>query len=178
MSALKRLLKRIEDTKGLDRVAGTLAELIPPAVRRHEVTDVLRGRPLGHPAHPPVVLVPVGMYAASALVDLIPGEGRAARALIGAGLLATPVAVATGLAEYTTLDEPQRRTAVAHVTANVLGSLCFLTSFRLRGHGFALVGRAVSLVGLGLISAGGLLGGHLAYAQAAGVQREMPERPS
>lgn len=172
MSGLKRLLKRIENSTALDRPAGVLAELLPPALRNHQVTDVLRGRWLGHPVHPAIVLVPISMYSASAVLDLVPGESTAARGLIGMGLLATPAAVATGLAEYTTLDQRQRRTALVHLTANALASTCYLTSFRLRGDGYQVVGRLISLVGLGLIGAGGLLGGHLSYSQSAGVNRE------
>ncbi|GGP44242.1 DUF2231 domain-containing protein [Saccharothrix coeruleofusca] len=171
MSRLMRLMKRIEESKALDRAAGALAELIPPQLRQHRVTEVLKGEPLGHAAHPVVVLLPVGLYAASAVLDLMPGEGRAAKTMIGLGLAVTPAAVATGLAEYTTLDEPQRRTAVAHLTANTAAALCYLTSYRLRNHGFGVVARAVGYVGMSLIGAGGYLGGHLTYRQRAGVGR-------
>jgi uncharacterized membrane protein len=172
MSGLKRLLKRIESTEALDRPAGVLAELLPATLRTHPVIDALRGRWLGHPVHPAVVLLPISMYTASAVLDLVPGEGRTARALIGLGLLTTPPAVATGLAEYTTLDQRQRRTALVHLATNALASSCYLTSFRLRGDGYQVVGRAVAVVGLGLVGVSGLLGGHLSYAQGAGVRRE------
>jgi uncharacterized membrane protein len=172
MSGLKRLLKRIETSEALDRPAGVVAELLPAALRTHPVVDVLRGRFLGHPVHPALVLLPISMYAASAVLDLVPGEGRASRGLIGVGLATTPTAVASGLAEYTSLDQRQRRTALVHLAANALGSAAYLTSFRLRGDGYQVVGRAVGAVGLGLVGLSGLLGGHLGYAQGAGVQRE------
>ncbi|GAA1344567.1 DUF2231 domain-containing protein [Saccharothrix algeriensis] len=172
MSRLTRVLRWIEESKGLDRAAGALAEAIPSAIRS---SRVLRGQPLGHPAHPAVVLLPVGLYAASALLDLVPGEGRAAQAVIGAGLITSPAAIVTGLAEYTTLDQRQRRTAFVHLVANATATACYLTSFRLRVHGFGVVARAVSTLGLAAVGAGGLLGGHLSYSQAAGVQREPVE---
>lgn len=172
MAGVKKLLRWVESSPALDKAAGALAEVIPPALRRHQVTDVLRGRPLGHPAHPAVVLLPIGLFAASAVLDVLPGEGRAAKALIGLGLAVAPAAVATGLAEYTTLDERQRRTAFVHLVANATATACYYTSFRLRNHGFAVVGRVASLVGLAAVGTGGLLGGHLAYSQAAGVGRE------
>ncbi len=175
MAGVKKLLRWVEESSALDKAAGALAEVIPPALRRHRVTDLLRGRPLGHPAHPAVVLLPIGMFAASTVLDLLPGEGRAARALIGLGLASAPAAIATGLAEYTTLDERQRRTAFVHLAANAAATACYLTSFRLRGHGFGVVARAVSVVGLTAVGAGGLLGGHLSYAQGAGVGREPVE---
>jgi hypothetical protein len=172
MPRLKRLLQRIEETEALDRPAAVLTELLPPAFRRHPVTDLLRGSWLGHPLHPAVVLAPIGMYLSSTVLDLVPGEGRTARALIGLGLVTTPAAVATGLAEWTTLDVRQRRTAVAHLSANLLGSACYLASFRMRGRGHGLFGRLASVLGLGLVGTGGMLGGHLSYAQGAGVNRE------
>ncbi|MFC6092762.1 DUF2231 domain-containing protein [Saccharothrix lopnurensis] len=172
MSGVKKLLRWVESSTALDKAAGALAEVIPPALRRHQVTDVLRGRPLGHPAHPAVVLVPIGMFAASTVLDVLPGESRAARALIGLGLVGSPAAIATGLAEYTALDERQRRTAFVHLVANATATACYLTSFRLRGHGFGGVARVVSLVGLTAVGVGGLLGGHLSYAQGAGVGRD------
>lgn len=169
MNRVKRVLRWVEDNKALDRVAGAVAEAIPSGVRS---SRLLRGEPMGHPAHPAAVLVPLGMFAASNVLDLLPGEGKAARALIGIGLATAPVAIATGLAEYATLDERQRRTAFVHLAANATANLLYLTSFRLRGHGFGVVGRVVSGLGMGVLTAGGLLGGHLAYAQAAGVERE------
>ncbi|WP_433269251.1 DUF2231 domain-containing protein [Actinosynnema sp. CS-041913] len=169
MSRLTRVLRWVEESKGLDRAAGALAEAIPSAIRS---SNLLRGTALGHPAHPAVVLLPIGMFAASSLLDLIPGEGKAAQALIGVGLATAPAAIATGLAEYTTLDEKQRRTAFVHLAANATANVLYLTSFRLRAHGFGVVARAVSAIGLAAIGAGGLLGGHLAYTQAAGVERE------
>jgi uncharacterized membrane protein len=172
MPGLKQLLKRIENSTALDRPAGVLAELLPAVLRGKQVNDLLRGRWLGHPVHPAVVLLPISMYSASAVLDLVPGESGAARGLIGIGLAATPAAVATGLAEYTTLDQRQRRVALVHLAANALASTCYLTSFRLRGDGYQVVGRLVAFAGLGLVGASGLLGGHLGYAQSAGVNRE------
>ncbi|GAA0253965.1 DUF2231 domain-containing protein [Saccharothrix mutabilis subsp. mutabilis] len=169
MNRVKRVLRWVEDNKALDRVAGAVAEAIPSGVRS---SRLLRGEPMGHPAHPAAVLLPLGMFAASNVLDLLPGEGKAARALIGIGLATAPVAIATGLAEYATLDERQRRTAFVHLAANAAANLLYLTSFRLRGHGFGVVGRVVSGIGMGVLTAGGLVGGHLAYAQAAGVERE------
>ncbi|MCP2170400.1 DUF2231 domain-containing protein [Goodfellowiella coeruleoviolacea] len=170
MSALRRVLRRIEHDSDLDRVAGPLAELLPAVFRRHPVADVLRGSWLGHPAHPAVVLAPAGIWIASAVLDCLPGQGTAARRLIGVGLLTVPAAVATGLAEYTTLNTSQRRTAVVHVSANTLAACCYLLSHRLRGRDRQWAGRLLGMVGLAAVGLGGLLGGHLSYVQGAGVR--------
>ncbi|ATE52734.1 DUF2231 domain-containing protein [Actinosynnema pretiosum] len=169
---LRKFTRRVERSEALDRAAAAIAEFIPPQLRDHRVTTVLRGKFLGHPLHPIAVMLPIGMYAASAVLDVAPGESKASRALIGIGLASTPVAVASGLAEFTSLEKDQRRAAVAHLAFNGGATLCYLTSFRLRGHGFGVVARGVSLLGLTLIGVGGYLGGHLTYAQGAGVGRE------
>ncbi|MFL6119945.1 MAG: hypothetical protein ACJ73U_10060, partial [Actinophytocola sp.] len=137
---------------------------LPPRLRR-----ALRGEWLGHPAHPIVVTVPIGAYVSAAVLDLFPGSRAAARRLVGLGLLATPVAVGLGLADYAELNVRQRRVGLVHATANAVASVCFTTSYLSRS-------RKWGLLGLAAMGAGGALGGHLAYAQGAGVHRwQLPE---
>ncbi|MFE2757077.1 DUF2231 domain-containing protein [Actinosynnema sp. NPDC059335] len=155
---VERALRWVRTSPAVDKAAGALAEAVPAALRRREVTDLLRARALGRPVHPAVVALPIGLYAASAALDLMPGSSRAARAVIGAGLALAPAALATELAEYGTLDQEQRRTAFVQLAANAAANVCYLTSFRLRGHGFGVVARAVSALGLAALGAGGLLG--------------------
>ncbi|MGW4112462.1 DUF2231 domain-containing protein [Actinosynnema sp. NPDC004786] len=155
---VERALRWVRTSPAVDKAAGALAEAVPAALRRREVTDLLRARALGRPVHPAVVALPIGLYAASAALDLMPGSSRAARAAIGAGLALAPAALATELAEYGTLDQEQRRTAFVQLAANAAANVCYLTSFRLRGHGFGVVARAVSALGLAALGAGGLLG--------------------
>ncbi|MFD0203058.1 MULTISPECIES: hypothetical protein [Saccharothrix] len=158
MSGVQRAFRWVRTSPAVDKAAGALAEAVPAALRRREVTGLLRARALGRPVHPAVVALPIGLYAASAALDLMPGSAKAARTMIGAGLAVAPAALATELAEYGTLDEKQRRTAFVQLTALAAANVCYLTSFRLRGHGFGVVARAVSALGLTALGAGGLLG--------------------
>ncbi|MFD1149188.1 DUF2231 domain-containing protein [Saccharothrix hoggarensis] len=158
MSGVQKAFRWVRTSPALDKAAGALAEAVPAALRRREVTELLRARALGRPVHPAVVALPIGLYAASAALDLMPGGNRAARTLIGAGLAMAPASLATELAEYGTLGEKERRTAFVQLTANAAATVCYLTSFRLRGHGFGVVARAVSALGLAALGAGGLLG--------------------
>ncbi|MEU4739389.1 DUF2231 domain-containing protein [Actinosynnema sp. NPDC023658] len=169
---MQRAFEWVRTSPAIDKAAGALAEAVPAALRRREVTDLLRTRALGRPVHPAVVALPIGLYAASAALDLMPGSGKAARALIGAGLAVAPAALATELAEYGTLDQEERRTAFVQLAANAAANVCYLTSFRLRGHGFGVVARAVSALGLAALGAGGLLGGRAAYPDGARGVRE------
>ncbi|MGM1064133.1 DUF2231 domain-containing protein [Saccharothrix sp. Mg75] len=166
MSGVQKLLRWVETSPAVDKAAGALAEAIPATLRRQEVTNLLRKRALGKPVHPAVVVLPMSFYAASAALDLAPGGSTASRALIGAGLAAAPAALATELAEYGTLDRAERRTAFVHLAANATATACYLTSFRLRGHGFGLLARALSAVGLAALAAGGALSAHQALLRS------------
>ncbi|WP_143532460.1 DUF2231 domain-containing protein [Saccharothrix sp. ALI-22-I] len=167
----------------VDKAAGALAEVVPAALRRREVTGLLGKRAWGRPVHPAVVVLPIGLYAASAALDLMPGGSRAARVAIGAGLAVAPASLATELAEYGTLDEKQRRAAFVQLVANAAADVCYLTSFRLRGHGFGVVARGVSALGLaalgagGLLGGGGLLGARPGYSTASASVREPVREP-
>ncbi|MCE6993393.1 DUF2231 domain-containing protein [Saccharothrix sp. S26] len=160
MAGVQKALKWVRTSPAVGKAAGALAEAVPAALRRREVTKLLRARALGRPVHPAVVALPIGLYAASAALDLMPGGGKAARTAIGAGLALAPAALATELAEYGTLPENKRRAAFVQLAANAAATVCYLTSFRLRGHGFGLMARGASALGLAVLGAGGLLGVH------------------
>jgi len=166
---MHKLLRQAEDLRALDSAGVALMRAVRrvrPGLRR-----VLRGEWLGHPAHPIVVTVPIGAYVSAAVLDLTPGTRDAARRLVGLGLLATPAAVVLGLADYAELDARQRRVGLVHAATNALASVCFTASYLNRGNR-----RMWGLLGLTALGAGGALGGHLAYAQGAGVHRwQLPE---
>ncbi|MER7016140.1 DUF2231 domain-containing protein, partial [Saccharopolyspora sp. NPDC000359] len=101
--------------------------------------------------------------------------------LTALGLLAVPPAVAAGLVDFAHLDTPQRRVGALHAMANVVSAAFFGASLRYPpGARAALV---CTTLGTLTIAVGGALGGHLSYAQEAGVQRwqrpaEEPETPA
>jgi uncharacterized membrane protein len=164
-----RTLLLVEKLSIVDAPAGTLAVMLERAIPR-PASRFLRGRWLGHPLHPIMVTVPIGAWMAVPVLDLT-GQRTAARRLLAFGIAAAVPASMTGLVEYTTLDVPQRRVALVHVAANSVGISCFAQSWwRRRSSGGA--GLAWTVVGLMTAGLGGALGGHLSYAQGAGVLRE------
>jgi hypothetical protein len=96
--------------------------------------------------------------------------------LIGAGLAATPPAVLAGWADYALLDRRQRRVGLVHAASNAAGVTLFTLAYRAYRREQPRRARTYSLLALTAISVGGALGGHLSYAQGAGVFRWQPAR--
>ncbi|MFJ8164247.1 Rieske 2Fe-2S domain-containing protein [Streptomyces sp. NPDC096136] len=149
--------------------ADGLIEAVRRAVRAvplGPVRDLLHGRPLGHPAHPLLVQVPIGTWLSASVLDLVPGRRAGARLLIGAGLAAAAPAAAAGWADWAELPPEQARTGLVHALGNSLAVALYARSFvvRCRGRG----GRMPAFAGLATVGAAGALGGHLAFRQAAG----------
>jgi uncharacterized membrane protein len=170
---LQDALHRAESLQAADRPAGVLARLAGTVTRNNGLAALLRGAWLGHPVHPLLVTVPIGAWLSAALLDLT-GNRTAARQVLGLGLATVPAAVLAGLADYTDLNTAQRRVATAHVTANSLAATLAALSFVSRCRDRHAAGAVLNALGLAATSVGGALGGHLAYAQSAGVRRYNP----
>ncbi|MEU6866165.1 Rieske (2Fe-2S) protein [Streptomyces sp. NPDC046876] len=151
--------------------ADALIELLRRAVRAvplGPVRDLLHGRPLGHPAHPLLVQIPLGTWLSAAVLDLGPGHCGAAHALIGTGLAAAAPAAAAGWADWAELPPEQARTGLVHALGNTAAVALYAGSFIARTRGRTTRGKALAMAGLATAGAAGALGGHLAYRQAAG----------
>ncbi|MEV6824126.1 DUF2231 domain-containing protein [Amycolatopsis sp. NPDC051102] len=166
-----RALQKAEDAQALDGPAGALRRLLA-GVAGSGAGRQLRGQALGHPLHPLAVTLPIGAWLCSAVFDLLPDGRDTARRLVATGLLAAPAAIVLGLADYAGLDERQRRVGLVHATANAAATVLFGASYLARRRGAG--GRLLGALGLTATSVGGALGGHLAYAQGAGVFRWQP----
>ncbi|WP_207843648.1 DUF2231 domain-containing protein [Williamsia soli] len=165
-----RALLSAEKLSFVDSPADNLAILLERAIPS-AASKFLRGHWLGHPLHPIMVTVPIGAWMSVPVLDLT-GQSTAARRLLAFGIAAAVPASVTGLVEYTTLDIPQRRVAVVHVAANTVGISCFAQSWWRRRRSSGIAGLAWTVAGLMVAGLGGALGGHLSYAQGAGVLRE------
>jgi nitrite reductase/ring-hydroxylating ferredoxin subunit len=62
-----------------------------------------------------------------------------------------------------------RRIGIVHAALNVAGAALFTGSLVARGRGDRGRGKLIALAGMGAVTAGGWLGGHLAYAEGVGV---------
>lgn len=173
-SPITRALASVEGVSALDAPADVIAGPLR-ALLDNGIGDALRGSWLGHPLHPVAVTVPIGVWTAAPVFDLL-RQPLAAQRLVLIGLGAAMPAAVTGLAEFTTLDAPQRRVAVVHASSNSVAMTLLVGSMLLRRKGRRLAAIGLTLAGLSVTGVSGALGGHLAYVQGAGVQREA--RPS
>lgn len=170
---------KVERAKVLDPVADAVAAGAGAVLRPGPVKDALHGRWLGHPVHPLLIALPIGFWSGASLLDLV-GERTAARRMVGAGLLAAAPTAATGLADWSELGQARRpkRVGLAHALANTATVALYLASWRARRRGEHLRGAALAIAGAGGLTVGGYLGGHLAYSQAVGVNRNADTRPA
>ncbi|MGZ6778962.1 MAG: DUF2231 domain-containing protein [Mycobacterium sp.] len=166
-----RLLKSVESVEALDVPAGKSAEVAGRIIGNGRFAALIRGSWLGHPVHPLLVMLPLGSWISSLVFDVGFGDRTTARRLVGLGLIATPPTVAAGWADYTLLGKRQRRVGIVHAASNAIGVVLFALSYRASKHERYRAARWLAVVGLMAVGIGGALGGHLSYAQGAGVYR-------
>ena len=158
-----------------------LTAVLAPWRERYQDNPVLElmhgGRWLGHPLHPALSDLPIGLWAGSALLDLIdrdpPPEGGLdpAGVFTAAGIAAAVATAATGVVDWTVSDDQDRRVGLFHGVLNTaaLGLQGLSLTARLAGHrGTA---RGLGATGLAVTGAAAYLGGHLVFAKAVMVSR-------
>jgi nitrite reductase/ring-hydroxylating ferredoxin subunit/uncharacterized membrane protein len=192
---LAAFAERVERAPSLDAPVSALsdavASVLPPGTW---LDDALHGVPFGQPAHPALVRLPLGCWTSAVLLDFLPAGRRlagarhlapldrlpaldrfgaldrfpASQALIGAGLAASLPSAATGLADWSALHRHQQRVGLVHAVAQTAAITLFTASLLARLGGQARAGKALSLAGLTVATAGAYLGGHLALRLGAG----------
>jgi len=139
------------------------------------VKDTLHGRWLGHPFHPLLVSVPIGLWSSASLLDFTSGEsGRnAAQRLVGAGVLAVAPTAAAGWADWSELGSSRgpKRVGIVHAASNTTSAAFYGASWLARRSGDHGRGRVLALFGAASVAVGGYLGGHLSYNEGVGVNR-------
>ena len=168
------LANQIAGLEPLDTVAEPIAAKVRELLPGGPVKDALSGTWLGHAFHPIMQLAPLGTWMSAVILDLIGGEDAesASDRLIGTGLLASVPTFVSGWSDYadsTTASERVRRIGIVHAVANGTGALLFAGSLKARARGARGRGKLLALAGMGAVSAGGWLGGHLSYAEGVGV---------
>ena len=174
------LADSIAGLEPLDSAAEPIAAKVRELIPGGPVKDALSGTWLGHALHPVLQLAPLGTWMSATILDLIGGddaEGAADR-LIATGLLASVPTFVSGWSDYadtTIASERVRRIGIVHAAANGTGALLFAGSLRARSRGARGRGKLLALAGMGAVTAGGWLGGHLSYAEGVGVDNTVFE---
>ncbi len=121
-------LTKIEQAEGLDRISDRLQQRVLRVLRPRKLRDALHGVWLGHALHPALVQLPVGAWASSAILDLLPvrkpqasGQRHAATVLVGVGVASAVPAALTGTNDWAHLNSEQRRVGLVHAVANSIG---------------------------------------------------------
>lgn len=158
----------LERAEPLDPVIERVRSVVGQVLSTGRLRDALHGVWLGHPLHPVLVQVSIGALMSASALDLTPGNEGASQALIATGLASAAPTAASGWADWAELHEEQQRVGLVHAALNVAGLAAYGVSLAARVSGRQRAGARLGLAGLGLLSAGGFLGGHLSFRQAAG----------
>jgi uncharacterized membrane protein len=152
----------------------------------HRPTVAAAG-PYGHPLHPLLVTVPIGMFVATFAFDIasltVEGRafGRAATWLSALGIVTALVAAAAGVVDLLRIAKgtPARRTAVTHLILMDLVVVLFIVGFFVRRadetqylDGTPMLAVVLSGVAVVLLLVGGWLGGKLVYGYGVRVSDE------
>ncbi|MCO8276408.1 Rieske 2Fe-2S domain-containing protein [Actinoplanes sp. TRM 88003] len=166
-----QLFNRLETTRSFDGVIDKAQAAIIATPER--LRDTLHGVWLGHALHPVLVQVPVGAFISAGILDLLPGQRRAATLLIAAGTVGVAPAAAAGWTDWSQMTKDKQRVGLVHATANVVAVGLYAASLvaRLRGR----PGRALSFAGLSVAGLGAYLGGHISYARGGGTNQAAPD---
>ncbi|MEV7648647.1 Rieske (2Fe-2S) protein [Arthrobacter sp. NPDC089319] len=171
MSALHKLMARIEQTEALDKVAQPLAGLVGRLVKPRPVRNILSGSYLGHPLHPLMTDLPIGAWTMATLLDTVGGRRAepAADLLVTAGILTAAPTAWAGLNDWSDTQGEDRRVGLVHAAANASALVCFTASLVARRCGRRGIAKVIALGGFGLLMSGGYLGGHLSYSRGVNV---------
>jgi nitrite reductase/ring-hydroxylating ferredoxin subunit/uncharacterized membrane protein len=173
------LVERLGSLEVVDAPAQAIAKFVRSTKAPAKVNEALSGTWLGHPVHPLLIVVPMGSWISAVLLDWLGGEDAetAADILLGAGIAGAIPTVATGSADWADTEpasDSVRRIGIVRAAATLFGA-----SLAARAGGARGRGKLLALVGLGAVTAGGYLGGHLTYAEGVGVDtttfEDLPE---
>jgi uncharacterized membrane protein len=133
----------------------------------------------GHPIHPMLVTIPIGLWIFSLVADLIAMQSAAPQTWAAAayytmlgGILGALAAALPGLVDLLSLkDHAIRKTAVTHMGINLSIVALYAINAWLRYTGTAIGGLplTLSVIAVGLLAVSGWLGGKMVYLAGVAV---------
>lgn len=157
-----RVAVDLENDARLDSAVQTMTEATA-SLRDSTIGDALRGKWMGHALHPALTDLPLGLWTAASVLDVLGGSASrpAAQRLLGLGLLAAAPTAASGWAEWTRTERPAQRVGVAHAALNAAAAGMYAVSWAARRAGRHRFGAVLAAGGAGALGAAAYLGGHL-----------------
>src|SRR5689334_16703300 len=141
----------------------------------------------GHPIHPMLVTIPIGLWVFSFVCDLIfvfgsgaPEWNVVALYTMGGGIIGALLAAVPGLIDLLSLPSEPRKTAIIHMSINLTIVVIYIVNFWLRLSTPAATGLVwLSLLTILMLLVSGWLGGKLVYLSGVAVSagETTPERP-
>jgi len=137
----------------------------------------------GHPIHPMLVPIPIGLWIFSLVCDLFYLGGSANPAwptvafyCMGGGILGALAAALPGLIDLLSLPAGPRGTAIKHMTINLTVVALYAINFWMRTEPPHTPGKLVwlSLVSVGLLAVSGWLGGKMVFEHGIAVTDRRP----
>src|SRR4051794_4058707 len=124
----------VDALESAEQLDGPVSRLEPIAetVAAGPRGEALRGTWLGHALRPLLSDFPLGCWLASGLLDLVGGthSRSASRRLVGLGLVFVPVTAASGMADWSIVDDRRvRRVGVVHSIGNVAVAVLYYCSW-------------------------------------------------
>jgi nitrite reductase/ring-hydroxylating ferredoxin subunit len=175
------LTERIDRLGWLRELSDWLTGVLGPVREQHQDKLALEllhgGRWAGHPVHPALSDLPIGLWAGVVLLDVTdrdpaPRPGLdAAGMLSSAGLLAAGATALTGLTDWTVSDDQDRRIGLFHGLLNTVGLGLQGASLGSRLAGHRGTATALAAASLTVTAAAGYLGGHLVFTKGVMVNR-------
>jgi nitrite reductase/ring-hydroxylating ferredoxin subunit len=172
---MRTVLSKLERAGQLDRLSDRIQGIVQAALPRQWMRDFLHGVWLGHPLHPALVDVPLGAWTSSAILDLMPGQRRAATTLVAVGTTSAVPTIVAGWNDWASLSPAQRRVGLIHAASNATAVALYGGSLAARLTGRHRLGQMLGWAGLSMATGGAYLGGHLAYKMGAAVNQAVPE---
>jgi nitrite reductase/ring-hydroxylating ferredoxin subunit/uncharacterized membrane protein len=135
------------------------------------------GRWVGHPLHPALSDLPIGLWTGAMVLDITdrspaPGPGLdAAGMLSAAGIAASCATALTGLSDWTVSNEQDRRVGLFHGLLNTVALGLQGASLGTRMTGHRSTARALGAASLTVTAAAAYLGGHLVFTKGVMVNR-------
>jgi uncharacterized membrane protein len=136
----------------------------------------------GHPIHPMLVPLPIGLFIFSFVCDLIFmwGSGNAVWSTValytmGGGIVGALLAAVFGLIDLLSLSPSKAKTiGIWHMVVNLTVVAIFAVSFVLRmgGASQARLPVLLSLIGVALLAVSGWLGGEMVFVHGVGAAPE------